>query len=158
LACDYDSMMTARHVGQLIERFGRNPHMDALAALQCKRSTDEVPLLTVEGATRITVAAEPIKVDTAHFGMTLIRAASLARVPRPWFEGRADPDGSYRTLGRTDPDIAFWHGWRAAGNTLYVDPLCSIGHLQPMVAEFDEHYKPRHVHVVDWRQKHARRA
>lgn len=153
LTMDYDSMFTARHLDRLLGQFGNHPHMDALAALQCKRSTDEVPLCSVEGVTEVEVNGLPFKANTAHFGLTLIRVEALAKMPLPWFTSRPDPDGSYRTLKRVDADIDFWHRWKDAGNTLYVDPMCSIGHLQPMVSEFDAEFKPRHTHVNDWRKR-----
>ena len=74
-------------------------------------------------------------------------------MPMPWFKSMPDPRGSYMTLERTDADIYFWHQWKAAGNTLYVDPRCAIGHLQPMVACYDDHLKVQHLHTVDWREK-----
>lgn len=159
LTLDYDSMFDAIDLDRLIRRFGQNPHIDALAAMQCKRGTDAVPLLTT-GERVLEIARdnpEPIKVNTAHFGMTLFRLDALKQVPRPWFVGRPDENGSYRSLGRIDPDIAFWHGWTQAGKTIYVDPACSIGHLQPLVAIFDDEMKVQHVHVTDWRKQRKER-
>lgn len=155
LTLDYDSLFTAEHLDRLIGVFGQNPNIDALAALQCKRGTEESPLMTVAGASEVDVTGEPIKVDTAHFGLTLIRLDALKRVPMPWFVGRPDENGSYLTERRTDPDITFWRQWQAVGNSAYVDPLCSIGHLQAMVAEFDENFEPRQVHVNDYRKRKA---
>lgn len=153
LTLDYDSVFRAEDLDRLIGQFGQRPDIDALAALQCKRGNDEVPLMTAVGQTEIPVTGEPIKADTAHFGLTLIRVDALKRVPMPWLVSRPDEAGSYKTTRRTDADIDFWQKWQAAGNTLYVDPMCSIGHLQPMVAEFDEGFNPRHVHVFDWRNR-----
>ncbi len=158
LTLDYDSMFFAPQLDHLIRTLGQNSHIDALAALECKRSSDEVPLFTISGQTAIEVDGNPFKVTTAHFGMTLIRLDALKKVPKPWMVGTPDASGSYRTLQRTDADIDFWHKWNKAGNTVYVDPKCSVGHLQPMVSQFDEHFKPQHIHVVDWRQQHRRRA
>lgn len=152
LTLDYDSMLRAYHIDQLLGHFGSRPDMDALAALQCKRSTDEVPLFTAMGLTEIEIKDEPLKVDTAHFGLTLIRLEALKKVPKPWFVSTPDANGSYRTLQRTDADIDFWHKWKKAGNSLYVDLKCGIGHLQPLVSEFGPDGKPRHVHVTDWRK------
>lgn len=151
LTIDYDSMFTSTHVNHLIARFGQRPDIDALAALQCKRGTEEVPLLTVHGASGVSLTGEPFKVNTAHFGLTLIRVEALKRMPKPWFVNQPDPNGSYNTLGRVDADIYFWKKWEATRNTVFVDPVCSIGHLQPMVAEYDEYMKVRHTHITDWR-------
>jgi hypothetical protein len=161
LTLDYDTMFTPLQLDRLIGRFGQSPHMDALTALQCKRGTEEVPLMggftatkVIDGMAHIEINGQPIKVKTAHFGLTLLRMDSLKKVPKPWLLGLPDGDGSYSTMRRTDPDIYFWQQWEKAGNTIYVDPSVSVGHLQPTVAEFDENFKPRHVHVTDWISKH----
>jgi hypothetical protein len=169
---DYDSVFSPEQLNSLIGRFGSRSDVDALAALQCKRSTDEVPLMTTFGkreleiattthtcrtcGTQSTMQRDLIRADTAHFGLTLIRLDALKRVPKPWMVGKPDANGSYRTLGRTDPDIAFWREWEKAGNTLYVDPDVAIGHLQPMVAEYDSNFNVIHSHVIDWRQRNRR--
>lgn len=154
MTLDYDSMITARHVDRLIGHMGSRPEIDAIAALQCKRGTDEVPLMTAGGFSEIEVTDEPARVDTAHFGLTLIRLDALKRMSKPWFVSVPDANGSYRTLKRTDADIYFWHKWKEAGNTAYVDLRCVIGHLQPMVSVFDENYNPKHIHVTEWREKY----
>lgn len=157
LTLDYDTLTDAIDLDRLIGTFGANSHMDALAALQCKRGTDESPLLSVPEVSEIEITGEPIKAFTAHFGMTLFRVEALKRFPMPWFPDKPDPKGSYKTAQRTDADIAFWHGWRDAGNSLYVEPNVIIGHLQPMVAVFDEHMRVKHQHFVDWRKDRADR-
>lgn len=154
LTLDYDSMFTAKHLDRLIGQFGQNPQIDALAALQCKRGTEESPLMTRKGQTEVQVTGEPIQVDTAHFGLTLFRTEALKRMPKPWFVGIPAPDGSYGD-GRTDADIYFWHKWKEAGNTAFVDPLCSIGHIQPRVVYFDDQFQPEHCDVFQWRKREA---
>lgn len=149
---DYDSMFDALDVDRLIGQFANHPKIDALAALQCKRGLEETPLLTAHGQSELEITGDPFRVDTAHFGLTLFRMDALKRMPKPWFIGKPDENGSYRTLGRTDPDIAFWRNWEKAGNSAYVDPGCSIGHLQPMVSVFNEAMKPEHIHVNAWRK------
>ena len=145
LFLDYDSIFSAEQLSRLLTVFGSNPHIDALAALQCRRGVENVPLLS-NGQSETEITGEPIKVNTAHFGMTLMRVDALKRFPMPWFVGVPDKDGSYRTLGRIDPDIWFWHRWKDAGNSLYVDPLCSIGHLQVMCSAFSDELKVEHLH------------
>lgn len=151
LCIDYDSMITAQHVDQLLGHFGENPEIDALAALQCRRGNEETPLMTAMGKTGIDVDGRPIKVTTAHFGLTLIRTECLRDLPKPWFKAEPDSKGEWGK-DKLDDDIWFWHQWRLAGKTIYVAPDVRIGHLQLMVSEFDEHMQPRHVHVTDWRK------
>lgn len=151
LCIDYDSMITAQHVDQLLGHFGDNPEIDALAALQCRRGQDETPLMTIMGQEKAEVTGKPLLVTTAHFGLTLIRTECLRNLPKPWFYTQPDEAGEYGA-GRLDDDIWFWHQWRKAGRNIYVAPDVRIGHLQLMVSEFDEHMQPRHVHVTDWRK------
>lgn len=151
LTLDYDSLFVAEHLDRLLGVFGARSDIDALAALQCKRGGDEVPLLTT-GTTEVEITGDPIRVKTAHFGMTLLRVDALKRVPMPWFKSVPGEGGSYRNLDRVDADIFFWHEWERAANTAYVDPRCVIGHLQAMVADFDENYKVRHRHWPAWRK------
>jgi hypothetical protein len=141
---------------KMIGRFGSRPDIDALAGMEAKRTADEdVPLMQVGTKTEIEITDEPIQVDTAHFGLTLIRVSSLLKVPMPWFLHLPNKMGSYRDLKRTDADIYFWQKWKDAGNTLYVDTM-GIGHLQPMVSEFSSEGQIRHVHLKDWRNRHRK--
>ncbi len=149
LSIDYDSLFSAKHVDRLIGHLGENSHIDAIAALQCRRAK-AYPLCTIKGKNRLEFGGGPQQVDTAHFGLTLIRTEDLKQVPRPWFHGQPGKDGSWTHWSRLDADIYFWHKWREAGKTVFVAPDVSIGHLELMVAEFDEHGDPRHVRVNEW--------
>jgi len=151
LSVDNDSMFTSADVNMLMETLGSNPQIDAIAALQCRRGENEYPLMVINGQEGVDIDGRPFKVDTAHFGLTIIRVAKLAELPKPWFASKCDPQGEWNE-GRLDDDIWFWHQWKEAGNTVYVHPQCRIGHLQLMVTEFGEDYKVRHVHVKPWRQ------
>jgi hypothetical protein len=157
LAIDYDSMFTAQHVSDLLQRFGENPEIDALAALQPRRGTEETPIMTVGQDTQVEFGDAAVRCDSAHFGLTLLRMDAIAKMPLPWFLHTPDPQGSYRSKSRLDPDIYFWKKWGETGNTLYVDPNVRIGHLQPMVAELhddgDGHLRTRHTHFMEWRKR-----
>ena len=151
LTIDYDSMFSAEHLDRLIGWFGQSEDIDAIAALQMRRS-QPFPLMTQKGKTRAELNGRPLKVNTAHFGLTLIRLDALKQIPKPWFKGEPGADGSWRADDRLDPDIWFWHQWQKAGKTVYVAPDVRIGHLEVMVSEFDDEYQPRHVYVPDWRK------
>ena len=98
----------------------------------------------------IQVGDEPIKVATAHFGLTAIDLHKLANVPKPWFITTADAKGEFGD-GRTDDDIHFWRQWEKAGNSLYLDPRVRIGHLEEMVVVHDaETFEPKHVYPSAW--------
>jgi hypothetical protein len=111
----------------------------------------------------VTLDGSPLRVDTAHFGLTLIRVEALERVAnielpddaqisacadilgfsreqvrgiiRARFLHIPDESGGFGS-NRIDPDCHFWRRWEKAGNTCYIDTDVRIGHLQAMVAEF----------------------
>jgi SAM-dependent methyltransferase len=148
LTLDYDSMPTAEHLDHMLGVMGARPDIDALAPLQMRRGHD-FPLMTQAGKTEIEITGEPIKVHTAHFGMTLLRADALKDIPKPWFVSKPDANGDWGD-DRQDDDIWFWHQWRLAGKTVYVDPEARIGHLELMVSEFDDDMQPQHTPIGDW--------
>lgn len=149
LTIDYDSLFTAEDVDKLIGHVGNNPNIDAIAAIQCRRGM-AYPLMTVKGRTNIPLTNVPVKVDTAHFGLTIIRLDALKDMPRPWFEGKAGEGGSWTHYSRVDPDISFWHKWRDHKKTIYVAPDVRIGHLELMASEFGDDGEVKYVRVKDW--------
>lgn len=152
LAIDYDSIFTTQHISILCDELANRPEIDAIAAIQCRRGSP-FPLLAVAGQTSLSVTDDPIKVHSAHFGLTLIRVDALKKVAKPWFWAKPSSDGEWgNESDKMDDDIWFWHQWRLAGNTVYVAPRASIGHLESMVAEFDENLNARHVYLKDWRK------
>jgi len=151
LTTDFDSLFNADQVTQLLEEFGQHPECDALAALQCRRGK-LFPLMTTGESDMTLDTLDPIKVYTAHFGMTLLRVSDLKEVPKPWFKSEPDEHGEYGDE-RLDDDIWFWHQWRLAGKSVYVTPRVSIGHMEEMVAMFDDDLKPKHEYITEWREK-----
>lgn len=161
LTLDYDTMFTSYHLDRLIGHIASRDDIDAISGLQCRRGTGEEMLLSVltqpgvDGKVGITIDGTPLKVQSCHFGMTLIRCEALKKLAKPWMAHVPDANGSYRSDTRIDPDMYFWKQWREAGNSIYVDMQCRIGHLQAMVAEFDNNYNATHTHVVAWRQRES---
>jgi hypothetical protein len=156
LSLDSDSLFTAKHISQLFELMAANPQIDALAALQCRRG-GKYPLLTTGTGIpdeHVTIDGRPIKVTTAHFGLTLIRVNSLKEVQKPWFKSEPEPDGNWGDE-RLDDDIWFWHQWRLAGKNIYVAPSVSIGHLEETVAMFDDEMQAKHIYVHEWRKENG---
>lgn len=168
LTIDYDSMFTAEHVDELLGMLGTHPEIDALAALQQRRGSG-YPLVTKAELEKkkvdcpvckqqyecqvCSIDNNPMRVTTAHFGLTLIRVEDLLEVPKPWFYGQPDSSCEWDMGGdKLDDDIWFWHQWRLAGKTLYIDPNCRIGHLELLVAELGPDMQPRHVYVPEWRE------
>lgn len=157
LSLDSDSLFTPEQLSLLMDILASNPHIDALAALQCRRGSP-YPLMTtgsgIDGET-VQVSGSPIKVTTAHFGLTLIRVDALREVAKPWFHQKPDPNGGWGDE-RLDCDIWFWHQWRQAGKTIYVAPSVSIGHLEETVACFNDQMEAEHMYVYQWREMMAK--
>ena len=156
LSIDSDSLFTSEHVRHLMDVFAQHPEIDALAALQCRRGSP-FPLLTTgqhQTGDQVQIDGKPIRVTTAHFGLTLFRVDKLKTLPKPWFKSEPGPGGDWDD-DRLDDDIFFWHVWRQAGNTIHVAPSCSIGHLEEMCAMFDANLQPKHVYVHEWRKENG---
>ena len=151
LTVDFDSLFNAEQLSRLLDEFAQNPEADAMAALQSRRGKPFPLMTTGEDGMQLT-NLDPIKVYTAHFGLTLLRVEDLKDIPKPWFKCEPDENGEYGD-NRLDSDIWFWHQWRLAGKTIYVAPRVSIGHLEEMVAEFDEDLQQRHVYLNEWREQ-----
>jgi len=151
LTLDYDSLILPEHVDRLIGHMGENPHVDAVAAFQMRRGQD-FPLMTCGKNKEAGVDDGLIKVTTAHFGLTLFRVEALKDIPKPWFWAKPDTNGEWSD-DRLDDDIWFWHQFRLAGRQAYVAPDVRIGHLELMVSDFDDDFKPRHMHISEWRRR-----
>lgn len=141
LTCDYDTVFTRQQVMSLLDVAMRYPHADAIAPLQTARHHNQ-PMFTarlpdgqiVREMDRHTLAAgEVIRAETAHFGLTLLRASKLRALPLPWFQRTYAQDGSFNGDGALDPDVHFWRHWKESGNTLYVALRVPVGHCELMV-------------------------
>lgn len=152
LTIDYDSMFTQAHVDKLLGTFADNPNMDALAAMQIKRQSDS-PLMYKRGADEIKFDMnKPVRVDTAHFGLTLIRVNALRTLPKPWFWSKPGPSGEWDD-DRIDSDIWFWNQWYDAGLSVYIQPQVRIGHLEVLVSEYSDAFQFQRTHPGDWRKR-----
>ena len=152
---DYDSVFTPWHVDVLLKMMAERPQIDALCAVQPKRQSESVLFNPLDNATEVKLkVSEPYQVRSAHFGLTVIRLASLERVPRPWFLHVPDPQGSFND-GRVDEDVAFWRKWTEAGLNVSILPGCSIGHLEAKVTFFNiTSNKLECMYVNDWKDLH----
>jgi len=148
LTIDGDSVFTADHVKRLLNIMVQEDKIDALASLQLRRGKADV-LGFHQDKTSIEWSGYPVEVTSAHFGLTAIRVDKLPAVKKPWFFSQPDENGEWET-DRMDDDIWFWNQWKEAGNSLYLDAGCRIGHLEEMVASFDENLNPIHVYPGDW--------
>lgn len=147
---DGDSIFTSDNLERLISIIDQENDIDALASLQVRRGKADM-LGTASGKREMKWNGYPVKVDTAHFGLTVIDIAKLRETPKPWFFAQPDENGSWDG-DKVDDDVWFWHQWGKAGNSLYIDPGCRIGHLEEVISIFDENLKPIHMYPSEWSQ------
>jgi hypothetical protein len=155
---DYDSVYEPDCVTRLMAAMLISG-VDALAPLQMKRD-DQMLMFTPAGMgndagkKEVSLAAEwwesPAQpVDTAHFGLTVIRSSALRRMPKPWFLGVPGGDGDWGD-DRVDPDIFFWRKWRECGNTVAVCPQVAIGHAELVITWPNQRLKAIHQYPVHY--------
>lgn len=148
LTIDGDSIFKAAHIDRLLSIIVNDDSIDALASLQLRRGKADV-LGFHESKKTIEWTGKPVEVTSAHFGLTALRVEKFKNVKKPWFFSQPDTNGEWGDK-RIDDDIWFWKQWRDAGNNLFLDPGCRIGHLEEMVATFDDNLNPMHVYPGDW--------
>jgi SAM-dependent methyltransferase len=159
IALDYDSVYEPRDVQELMYDAESYPEADALTTLQSARGWDS-PLVSLTGGDgklrhefdREEFSNPVTRINTAHFGLTLFRAASLAKLPHPWFLGVPAPDGTW-SPGKMDDDIRFWHEWKKAGLSLYMANRISIGHMEPMVKWPGKDWQTVHQSLKDYNER-----
>jgi len=163
-ALDYDSVFEPECLPRLLSAILISG-VDAIAPLQMKRDEKQL-LFTPEGLSgrgeqTVTMPAEwwekPAQiVDTAHFGLTLIRTAALRRMAKPWFLGVPGEDGDWGS-DREDPDIFFWRKFRECGNKLAVCPQVAIGHAELVITWPDQRLKAIHQYPTHFWNNDGRR-
>jgi len=147
--CDGDSLFTANDIMRLIGTMEANDHIHALASMQIRRGNKTV-LASLDGQSQVEIDGSPVKVSTAHFGLTAIDLRKLGGVEKPWFFSKPDDKGEWGD-GRIDDDIWFWRQWARAGNSVYLDPQTRIGHLEEMVVMVDPiTYEAVHAYPSEW--------
>jgi FkbM family methyltransferase len=161
ITVDGDSVFTSDDIMRLIQVATENEHIDALASLQCRRGAG-YPLLGPFGdfksgeLTEIQFDGGPLRVRTAHFGLTAIKLNKLKDSPKPWFFSQPGETGSWDE-GRIDDDIWFWRQWEKAGFSVYVDSSVSIGHVEEMVSLFDENGQHKQIYLNAWDKAYLKR-
>jgi predicted SAM-dependent methyltransferase len=168
LTIDYDTLFNRADVQALLRLMTFHPEVDAIAPVQmkrgggaamaCLRDADGNPIEHVPAAE---FAKDLMRVDSGHFGLTLIRASKLRAMPHPWFLGVPNEQGEWGE-GRLDDDIYFWDRWKKAGNTLYLANRVPVGHLEvvatwpdrqlnTLYAKPDDYYETKRPPAEAWR-------
>lgn len=149
VVCDGDSLFTDADIMRLIRTLLANDHIDALASMQVRRGNSTI-LASINGESTVEIGGSPVKVSTAHFGLTVIDLRKLAAVEKPWFFSKPDENGEWGD-NRIDDDIWFWRQWDKAGNTIYLHPRTRIGHMEEMVVMVDPStYEAVHAYPSEW--------
>jgi len=141
VTCDFDTVFRAADVLELYRIMRQRPDIDALFAVQNKRvhgtalftMRDRAGELRSEVAMAELEEQRAVRCYTGHFGLTVFRAESLRRLPRPWFVARPNDAGRWGE-GKVDADSRFWQDWDAAGLTAYAAPKVPVGHLEEMIS------------------------
>ncbi len=175
ITADYDSIFAESHLQALIKCIVENDHIDVLSSWQMRRGSGHSLMWPVgykQGKQFKVDINKPLRVHTAHFGLTIIRVSALRKIPHPWFMNipngakcRTKKDGT-RVIElppkgccwgvdeyngpnpKVDADIYFWNLLEKHGKKAYVLPCVKIGHLEELVAAPDvttgmsQHYYP----------------
>lgn len=155
LTLDYDSVYDASTVQDLITTAVMT-EVDAVMPLQMHRASGN-PLLTIIGpdggpvgrVDRSVLDQTVVKVNTGHFGCTMLRASKIASLPKPWFMPSPDPNGGWGE-GRIDDDISFWQAWKQAGLSLHLAPRIVVGHAELHVLWPDQNLEQINQRPTDY--------
>lgn len=153
---DYDSIFEQDAVPRLLT-YAVASGFDFVAAVQMKRRTDE-PLFTMvaDGGERVAEVSRDhfvyhnvIQANTAHFGLTMLKAEALKKMPHPWFIGKPNEAGRWED-GRVDDDIAFWVSAQKAGCKIGVCPRVALGHAEVWIKWPDQNMRASLQHPGDF--------
>lgn len=156
LAIDYDTFYTEYHVIDLYQIMEAHPEIGILAPLQPRRGNSYPMSGTFEDPEGNTVLISQgafdnhVKdMDTAHFGLTVIRLSALDPLSKPWFENKPSPQGDWRR-GHKDADVNFWIKCKKAGIKAALAEVW-IGHLElgcSWCGPVEENFKTHHMELA----------
>ena len=162
LTLDYDTVFEQDAVPRLLTYAAASDY-DFVAAVQMKRRVAE-PLFTMvnEDGERISEVKRGellynniVPANTAHFGLSLLRASALKKLPRPWFKGVPNEEGKWGD-GRTDSDIWFWNQAKKAGLKAGICTRVAVGHIECWIKWPDKGMGQLLQHPSDFWDKNGR--
>lgn len=159
LTLDFDTIFCAGDVLELYRLLKACPDVDAVFPLQSKRHCEDVlfSLTDSEGnfkpvVTEGDLSRNLLPANTGHFGLTMFRASSLRKFPRPWMVPVPNEEGRWQD-GNVDPDIDFWKRFKEAGFRACLAPRVAVGHLEEVVKWPGKNMKPVYQQSSDYDEK-----
>ncbi len=137
LTLDYDTIFQTSDVLELYRLMEAFPEADAITSVQSKRHSNcilAVGLAADGSRPDLATLADRLmtRIATAHFGLTIFRASSLRKLPRPWMMPEANGEGRWGD-GHIDADMSFWYRWNEAGHTLFLANRVVVGHMSETI-------------------------
>lgn len=141
LTMDFDTVFCAADILELYRLLRACPEADAVFPLQSKRGCQEA-LFSIPGRTpgkcRATITSGDLERNllpayTGHFGLTLFRADTLRKFPRPWMVPEPNAEGKW-DHGQRDADIDFWKRFQEQGFQAYLAPRVVVGHIEEVIS------------------------
>lgn len=127
ITLDFDSTFTPADVVRLVNIMRDNPDIDAVFPVQANRHTD-MPQCFEPG---LDYSGFLTNRTFGHFGCTVIRLSSLAKMPKPWFWAIPDPNtGEWESPWSSDNDITFWRNAKELGWRVCQANKVQIGHIE----------------------------
>lgn len=149
LAIDYDTVFRPVDVKHMIRMMAATPDAAAIFPVQYRREQDQI-LLGLPGCDGEADASvfrdQLVPADKGHFGLTLLRVATLRELPHPWLWSQPNAEGKWED-GGIDADIYFWRKLAAHGHRFYCASRVVIGHIQQMITWPGEGYRPVHQYL-----------
>lgn len=154
LTMDYDTLFRQSDVEDLLAFMANNPEADALVPVQMGRMNDKILMNPKsepgrKGITHAELDQNYFQIRTGHFGLSLFRASSFAKLKKPWFRPTFKEDGSHEY----DDDIVFWLNFEECGLKVFLAPRVVIGHIEWVAMWPDREMKGINQRMNDYRRE-----
>ena len=163
ITLDYDTLFDASDVKHLLTLAAQYPEADAIVPVQVRRNGEQYLFSMKDsfGNVRRQVGVDEFegdltRIETGHFGMTLIKLAALKDMPKPWLWSQPNKEGDWTDDGddcKTDADIYFWKKFRLCGKRIYQANHIKIGHIQVVSSWPTNDWQIKHQYLSDWTEK-----
>lgn len=160
ITLDYDSIFDSEHIKELLTLAAMYPEADAIVPWQVHRGKDKNPLFSiVDRAGNIRRSFDPsefnedlTQIQTGHFGLTLLKAEAVKKMPKPWFWSQPNPENGEWDENRMDADIYFWKKFKEAGNKAFIANTVRIGHIDEEIFWMDKDFQIVRQTITDFNE------